>query len=53
MDKTKEDITIEEIRQLQGYGNLSEEELQRITESIKELALLIFIVCPEVNISRK
>ena len=51
LQRRKTDLTIEEVRALTGYENLSEEEAESILQSIKELSLLIYEVAIEKNIT--
>ena len=48
MQLEKKDITIEELRLISGFEKFSDEELLKIAESIKELALLLNLV-PSVD----
>ncbi|CAN5680631.1 hypothetical protein BH11BAC1_BH11BAC1_16520 [soil metagenome] len=48
MQPEKKDITIEELRQISGYENFSDQELIKISDGIKELALLLNLV-PSVD----
>lgn len=50
LQRRKTDLTIEEVRALPGYENLTEEEAESILQSIKELSLLIYEVAIEKNI---
>ena len=44
MDNLKKDISIVDIRNLPGYESLSDEEIQLIIESIKELSLIMMLI---------
>lgn len=44
MKHPKINITIEELRMMHCYENLSDEELLKVAESIKELALILNLI---------
>ena len=53
-DQTKtRDITLEEIKKIQGFETSGDEELHEIAESIKELALLLNIIPSADQFSNK
>ncbi len=47
MEKKTHDLTIEEVRAMGGYDHLSDEEIQNIIDSLKELSLLLYNIYME------
>lgn len=44
MENSKTEVTIEQLRAIPDFESMSEEELLRLAESIKELALLLNLI---------
>jgi hypothetical protein len=44
MELVTKDITVEALRQIQGFEKLNDQELLKVAESIKELALILNLV---------
>lgn len=53
MQPAKKEITIEELRRINGYEDMSDEELLKVAEGIKELALLLNLIPLEDQHSKK
>jgi hypothetical protein len=49
----KTDLTVEELRSISGYENISDQDAIRTLHSIKELSTLIFFAATKNNSERK